>query len=162
MRKIWLKRLTLILSSAFILMFIFIILRGLTWSQSRIEDHISAIGIGTTEVIHYHGKKVWATRFSQNQLANLSVTDDYVFQQGGCYITEKSLIDYCLVITQTQQQGVVIRYIKEKPNNLSADIPWNGGYINPVNGAVYHLLGRLYKQVASEQVDTAISIQLVN
>ena len=137
----WLIKTTIVASSLFVLSFVFIFVRGMVWSPNTIKDSDSNIELGTTALIQHQGQRLWSTRLLPEQRLQLEKINDYVFVGGGCDIQTKR----CLLESKTNRQGVIIRYLESKPDIFKNQIPWAGGFINPTNGAIYDLLGRLYR-----------------
>jgi len=162
----WLLRLIALISIAFILCFIFIFIRGSTWSPNSLDNHmeISSVQLpkGTSEIIHFSGMRVWLTSLSDEQIEQLRQMNNFVYQEGGCDLGEinNEKDRYCMLQVETQIQGVIMRYISERPHSISKDIPWVSGFINPVDGAIYDLLGRLYKSTMKEPEKTKLHINI--
>jgi len=162
----WLLRLTALISIAFLVSFFYIFIRGLIWSPNSIDNRLDLsavqLSLGTSDIFQFSGKRVWLTRFSEKQHEQLRNMNEFVYQEGGCDLgeinTEKE--SYCMLQVETQIQGVIIRYISERPHSLSKDTPWVGGFINPADGAIYDLSGRLYKQILIDSENTRRHINI--
>lgn len=143
----WLIRATVSMAGLFVLCFLVIFVRGLFWSPNQVNDSQTTIDLGSTELVQQQRARLWLTRLSPNQRKRLEKIDQYVFTEGGC----DAQLDKCLVQSKTSRQGVIIRYVEAKPDILKNDIPWIGGFINPVNSAIYDVLGRLYRDSKSDE-----------
>lgn len=153
-KRIWLVRLTSICATLLLLTFLFVILRGIAWSPHEIETNTAEIELGSTKLIHQSGQRLWVSRLTDLQRQNLSSLSNEVFLEGGCVIKD----ELCLIDSATDQQGIIMIYLENKPDVLTDKTPWFGGFINPRNGAIYDLLGRLYRQSAkSEQLKKFIN-----
>lgn len=64
---------------------------------------------------------------------------------------------YCLLSAATTRPGVELRFVSKKPVALGREAIWEGGFINPDNGAIFDLLGRAYR-LPGEQHDSLVPI----
>lgn len=140
-KRTWLLRITLACSALLLVSFFIIIFRGAIWSPHSIDENTSALELGITTMIRQSGRRVWLTRLDELQRKKLHTISQFVFNQGGCEIEQQ----ICFVKSETSQQGVLIVYVEKKPDILATEVAWQGGFINPKNGAIYDLLGRLYR-----------------
>ena len=140
-KRIWLLRLTVSFAILLFVSFLFIFFRGLAWSPNTIDENTSQLELGITTLIRQSGQRFWVTRLDQLQRQKLQIIAQFVFNEGGCQLQEQ----VCFVKSKTTKQGVLIVYVSEKPDILVTEVAWQGGFINPNNGAVYDLLGRLYR-----------------
>jgi len=122
-KRTWLLRITLACSALLLVSFFIIIFRGAIWSPHSIDENTSALELGITTMIRQSGRRVWVTRLDELQRKKLHTISQFVFNQG----------------------GVLIVYVEKKPDILATEVAWQGGFINPKNGAIYDLLGRLYR-----------------
>ena len=120
-------------------MFIYVLVKGIVWTPSLEKRHFSDIAESTTQLVSFQGQRVWATRLSKIQKQKLKNMDS-VYQEQTCDLE----LDICLVSSETQRQGVIIRFIDNKPGTLKSDDEWLSGFINPATSATYDLLGRGY------------------
>ena len=95
---------------------------------------------GETQLISYQGNRVWMTRVSNLQKQQLTMLSSLVHQDTGCDVSQET----CFVQSETDRQGILLLYLKEKPDVLSKNQEWFGGFLNPATNAVYDLLGRGY------------------
>ena len=154
-KRLWLVRMTFSAVVILIVLFLFIFFRGLAWSPDTSEKKSSELNTGSTKLIRQDGQRLWATRLSEIQRQELVKLTPFVTTGNGC-----APEGICFVQPETSQQGVIIIYIEKKPDVLVSETPWIGGFINPVNGAVYDLLGRLYpNSTAAKDVKKFISYQ---
>ena len=140
-KRIWLLRLTISFAILLLVSFLFIFFRGLAWNPHTIQENTSELELGVTTMLRQSRQRVWVTRLDQLQRQRLQLIDRFVFNEGGCQLQEQ----VCFIKSETTQQGVLIVYVNEKPDILATEVVWQGGFINPNNGAVYDLLGRLYR-----------------
>ena len=106
------------------------------------------IEYGQTAPRRFQGQKVWATRLTpalRRQADTLK--ENLLNPDSGCAPD----VTLCVVSAKTERDGIEIVYTKNAPKQLSAAIPWFGGFVNPVNGAVYDRLGRAYRLPNSAQ-----------
>jgi hypothetical protein len=109
------------------------------WTPFQEKRHFSDIAESSTQLINFQGKRVWATRLSKKQRKNLNALSS-IYQEKACDIG----LDVCLVDSETQRQGIIIRFLENRPATLKSDQEWFSGFINPDTGAVYDLIGRGY------------------
>ena len=138
----WLVRATTLIILLLLASFIFIFIRGLMWSPNEINKPGAYLELGVTDLVHHQGQRLWVTKFSEEQKAILQTITSFVADSNGCQLQQ----EICWIQSETERQGVVIRFIKNKPEALSNETPWVGGFINPLNGAVYDLSGRYYRE----------------
>lgn len=137
-----------------ILAFVYILLASALGVPKHRQAGSSFLTIASNQTVMrtVQGSRVWATKFGSELLAKRQQTDSWVQQPGsGCDISKP----FCLINTQTNRQGIEIRYIEQPPPQLPQSTPWFGGYINPLNSAVYDRFGRGYKinsPAASQQL----------
>ncbi len=141
-KRQWLVRATTFIILLLLATFIFIFMRGLMWTPNEVHEANSELELGVTDLVRRQGKRLWLTRLSKQQKAILRTATPFVVKGGGCSLQQEN----CWIQSETGQQGIVIRYIKDKPATLSNETPWTGGFINPINGAIYDLSGRYYKE----------------
>ena len=110
-------------------------------SSTDLESQINNIKEGNTVILRLDQQRVWVTRFSQQQLNfNQNLSSSVISHKDGCFVSSS----FCIVKTETKRQGVEIRYSLDRPAQVAENVEWNGGFVNPGNGAVYDLLGRAY------------------
>ena len=142
-KRLWLTRITIFFVALLFLLFLFIFFRGIAWSPNTTETKSSQLNVGSTTLIRQEGQRLWATRLSDKQRKELVDLNPFVFTGDGCATQE-----ICLIQSETSQQGVIVIYIDKKPDALTPETKWLGGFIDPSNGAIYDLLGRLYRDSA--------------
>ena len=156
-RRTWLVRMTTMIALLLMLSFLIVLFRGILWSPQNRDINSSELELGVTTMFKLSNKRVWATRLDEQQRQQFSALHKYVHSGGGCQIQA----EVCYIKSVTPKQGVFIIYIKEKPNILAMEVEWIGGFINPNNGAIYDLFGRLYRDSVrknSLNVDEYINI----
>lgn len=101
------------------------------------------IELGRSEIRRHQGQRLWVTQLAPQQLTELATLEDWLVDvNSGCSTQQV----WCAVRTKTQQSGIELRYVKNRPPQLESLSVWVGGFVDPTNGAVYDLLGRAYKQ----------------
>jgi len=134
--------------------FLFVLFKVGSWTPATNQlPDTSGLLQGQTAMFKVENKPYWVSRFSSQQLKKLATLKDHIHNGTGCKL-EQAL---CWVTANTNRQGVLIRYSKQKPSNVKANQPWYGGFVNPANGAVYDLLGRGY---LSNPIEAEKSIQV--
>ena len=140
-RKTKLIKLVTGLFLCLIIVFIYVGFKMATWSPNQSKSNSKQLVLeGETKLIVKDGNHFWLTRLSSQQRQDMISISDQVFSKSGCSIET----DVCQITAQSQHSAVLIVYVSTKPAQLSVDQLWFGGYVNPVDGAVYDLLGRGY------------------
>lgn len=137
-KRIWLKVLVklccLFLLGAFLMIFV----KGLFWSPNLNKDQRDNIVEGEPTIIRANNKRLWLVRFNEAQRRQWLVLSAAV-HAGGCQPDQQT----CSIVAD-MGNGIVLQYLQVRPPQIESDTPWIGGYVNPVNGAVYDLFGRGY------------------
>jgi len=124
--------------------FLYVLLRSLAGpslisNPQRVFDDVQ---IGQTALRRFNGERVWATRLTQTQRQNAQELAKLVRNyDSGCLLASK----LCVISAKTSLDGIEIMFTESEPPQLRGGTPWFGGYVDPVNGAVYDRLGRAYK-----------------
>lgn len=101
--------------------------------------------VGQTALRRYSGERVWVTRLSASQRQNAEQLLPFVVDPSAGCSPETGL---CVVTAATDRSGIEIVYSDSPPAQLSAKIPWHGGFVDPTNGHVYDRLGRAYRSAS--------------
>ena len=104
-------------------------------------DVYAGIAPGETAMRRIQGERVWVTRLDgklKGQLAGLD--SQFIKPEAKCALRQ----EYCLIPAATDRAGIELRYTLAAPAQLASGLPWFGGYVDPGDGAVYDLLGRVY------------------
>lgn len=138
----WLPKLVKAMFIALIAVFIFILVQGAMFTGKGSSLTKALPAIGTVSLNNKKGMYYWINHYSDAQLSVRTKLDKWVVDAiEGCPESQS----FCALSAETGQQGVRIIYSEQSPPLMKSDTPWFGGYINPVNGAVYDLFGRAYK-----------------
>ena len=127
-----------------VLAFIYITLTGLVGVPEfrQATSDFGNIQANQTVMRNVNGKRAWVTRFGNQLIEKRDLTSKWVKEErGGCDINKA----ICLFDAATTRQGIEILYIEQKPPQVSNEIPWYGGYVNPLDSSVYDRFGRGYK-----------------
>ncbi|MGH1540387.1 MAG: hypothetical protein ACRBHB_08185 [Arenicella sp.] len=119
-----------------------IIINGMFWSPSTSNSPkwLDTMTLGETKLLRFGSKRQWVTRLNVQQQQFLQGLSDHVYSDSACSL-QQSL---CQVYADSVTQGVLIQFVQKTPDQLPADVPWNGGFVDPGNGAIYDLSGRGY------------------
>lgn len=104
------------------------------------QNEFSDLAAGETGKRRYQRHSVWVTHLSESQKLVLAEPATHLVDNGGCTVSQ-----YCLLKAATERDGIEISYSFMRPPQVPSDVPWQGGFVNPLSGAVYDLLGRAYK-----------------
>lgn len=131
-----------------VLGFAFIFFKGISGgnisqSNDSAESSVKAsLMLGQTALRRVAGRRVWITRLSETQRSEAGVIAPYlVAAASGCAVAES----YCALSAATDQAGIELSFTEQTPTQLPSQTPWFGGFVNPINGAVYDRFGRAYK-----------------
>jgi len=147
------RRLTQFFGLVLILVFTYIIVKGAFWTP---PSHPSSnIPLNSTELKHFNSKQYWLTHLSPELIEKLNSLDNWVVGKRQCsnlsitaatkQSAEHNPASYCAFLAQTKVDGVLKIYLSERPNTLSSNTPWFGGFVDPTDSTTYDLLGRVYK-----------------
>jgi len=131
-----------------VLAFLFIFFRGLgdaSVSGPDAEEEMSvtlALSLGQTGLRRHEGRRVWVTRISKAQRLEANTIAKHLFSSDeGCAIVS----EFCVLNAATDQPGVELSFTEQTPVQVPSQVPWFGGFVNPITGAVYDRFGRAYK-----------------
>lgn len=112
-------------------------LRGLPEAGARLEA--------------WNGGPVWVIHRSRDQLDALAGLSGHVLEPGadefpGVDNPHRSVErDYGVYLAATNQSGILVQYVSERPPGLGSGVPWHGGFVDPRGGAVFDIAGRRYR-----------------
>lgn len=142
-----LARAVMLMCAIVVLSFASVLLNGTVFffsgsdQQDYSEQYFDGLITGEPELRRIDKQLVWVTHLSTAQKNNSEIlTGAQVSQDQACDISQ----DYCILLAETQRSGINLQYTSAKPAQLPIELPWFGGFVNPINGSVYDLLGRAY------------------
>lgn len=145
-----------------LVIFIFILLNGtlgfnpLTDAHQQASKITDEIDPGATQLRRGQGQLNWVSHLNAEQLTELAgYAATEVRLDSGCSISSQ----YCVLSAETGQTGIQFRFSESAPPQVPVDLPWSGGFVNPINGAVYDLLGRAYQFQGDVDSMTIIPLQ---
>jgi len=126
--------------------FLFVLLNSLFGGdQGNVTNKaFSNLEPGQTKLIRFNGQRVWATRLTdRDRFLKIAahVETSFESKESSCDVNKQ----FCVVSAATGKRGIELVFSKERPFQLDNDVPWMGGYVNPVTGQSYDLLGRPYR-----------------
>ena len=108
---------------------------------ASVQTLFADIPPGQSQLRRYQNQRVWITRLDQPLREKLRSLNTVLPEPGeGCPIES----EICIVSAATTRDGIDIAYSAVPPPILDARLPWVGGFIDPVRGRAYDLLGRAY------------------
>jgi hypothetical protein len=108
----------------------------------RLTDTFAQLRSGQTVLQRLNGDPVWVSRLSESQRQQAKTNEGYLLKpESGC----APATELCALVASTDRDGVVIRFTHAIPPQLPAESVWFGGFVNPLNGATFDLLGRAYR-----------------
>ena len=154
-----LSRIIVLMCAIVVLSFASILLNGTlffvsTSDQENLSDeYFDGLIVGHPELRRIDQRLVWVTHLSTTQKASLGQLSVAQIRQGqACDIAQ----DFCVLLAETEQSGINLQYTPAPPAQLPSDLPWFGGFVNPLDGSVYDLLGRPYLYQGS--IDALVAI----
>jgi len=128
-----------------ILGFLYAMFVGLSPSETQNDAaQVTAIEmpLGQTELKKVSGRLLWITRLSNAQRQVLLSMDQYLVDpEGGCSVQR----EFCAIRAASSQAGINLSFSENAPPQVPAQMPWTGGFVDPVTGAAFDLLGRNYR-----------------
>lgn len=119
-----------------VLAFFFILFRGLTVrAPIATQNTLSDIAVGDTVIRNIAGERLWVSHLSAQQQLALGANNPCATRT------------FCALLVTTQQAGIDLVFVKYRPDLLTTNEPWFGGFVDPYNGAVYDLAGRLINRL---------------
>lgn len=140
------QKLTLLIKAMFLCLlfgFAYVLLRSTggpntVTNTNTVFDDIST---GQTAARRINSERVWVTRLSNAHRVQAQELDQHVLDPSlGCQPAD----DLCVLKSSTDRNGIHITFTTTAPAQLSADVPWFGGFIDPTTGEVFDRLGRAY------------------
>jgi len=132
--------------------FLYVFFRGVggttvSRSDTGTENSLTeSLLLGQTGLRRFEGERIWITRVSPAQREQAKTLSRYLVSSAeGCVISG----EFCALSANTGQTGVELSFTESHPAQLPNQTPWFGGFVNPLNGAVYDRLGRAYKLAGS-------------
>ena len=126
-----------------------------SFNQTTTGEYLDDLVTGEPELRRLNKSVTWAILLSEVQKNNIAqLTASQVKYGTGCESTR----EYCVLVAEIGQSGFNLRFTADAPPQLPNGLPWFGGFVNPIDGSVYDLLGRAY--LFQGQVDEIISIEL--
>jgi len=131
------------------LAFLFVLLSSLsgpkiTQKPAKVFDDVVT---GQTALRRYAGTRVWATRLGPRLRKHAQEVAAHVLDPlAGCSVDQ----ELCIINAATDRSGIEIAYTDKAPTQLPAELPWYGGFVDPINGRVFDRLGRAYKTTSKD------------
>lgn len=139
-----------------VLAFAYVLLRSLAGPSVTPQSNANfdSVQIGQTALRRVKRHRLWVTRLTTQHIRQFNELSDYVEKpSSGC----NPSIPLCVIKAQASN-GLDLVYSSAAPPQLSNDIPWYGGFIDPVSNGVFDLFGRAYKDVQSIDQRTALDL----
>ncbi len=158
-KRVVLSRIIRAMLSVLAIAFLFILFRSLGGPPlaSSSNTAFDNVVIGQTALRRLGRQRVWVTRLSASQVRQADELSSFVIDpQSGC-APSTSL---CVIAAQSSRPGIEIVYSHTIPDKLASNIPWYGGYVDPVSGGIFDVLGRAYNSVKSN--DKRVALDLID
>ena len=156
-----LTKIVILMCAVLLMSFASILLNGTIFfvsdssNQTTTDEYLDDLVTGQPELRRLNKKVTWVTRLSEIQKSNLArLTASQVEFGAGC----ESIQEYCVLVAEIGLSGFNLRFTADSPPQLPSGLPWFGGFVNPINGSVYDLLGRAY--LYQGRVDEIVSLEL--
>ena len=111
---------------------------------------IGGLPPGSARLEGWNGKPVWVVHRTPEQLQALVEMADHVTAPArephpDMANPHRSLKQaYGIYLAATGRAGVLVQYLRERPDGLDPAGPWHGGFIDPGTGALFDAAGRRY------------------
>ena len=123
--------------------FLFILFNSLNTKTNTTQPKLpnsafSQLKPGDTVLARHKGQRVWVSNISATQLLSLQDLTPFVKKESACDLLQS----LCGLKAKSLRDGVELVYQTQKPDHLSEELSWPGGFIDPATGLVYDLIGR--------------------
>lgn len=148
--RVWVKLGMLACAIAFAGIFVYGMFSPGLLSSGEVID-IGGLPAGTARLDAWNGKPVWVVHRSARQLDLLQGLSDYVTAPDrgghpGVNNLHRSLDGrYGIYLAATDRSGILVQYVRDRPDGLDATVPWHGGFIDPGSDAMFDAAGRRYR-----------------
>ena len=149
--------------------FAWILFSGINFSGQHTNnkasfEHKLFKGLTEGQVVlrRYQGQAVWVLSLSSLQRSQAKKLGDYVTNDNATHASEKPCVesaDFCVLLASTKRTGINIQYTQKEPEQLVVGTLWYGGFVNPIDGALYDFLGRPYKGQKDLQTMTSVDVR---
>jgi len=131
-----------------------VLVQGMLGPRAPASDVVAVGDIpeGSARLVSWRGRAVWIVHRSPAQLAALgrSRGAGTVAEQGPAGPYRSATPEYGMFFAGTGRPGILLQYTRQRPDSLSPDRPWHGGFVDPASGAVFDLAGRRYRASTGE------------
>lgn len=111
-------------------------------SETFVQAEFGDVLIGQTAPRRLGRQAVWVTRLSEEQRDEAQQLQGWLSEpETGC----QPSVELCILNRPGQRNGIDTVFSDQKPDQLPADVPWFGGFVDPATGAVFDRLGRAYQ-----------------
>ena len=137
-----------------LLAFVFVSLKSLSGAESenfRQQGlNVEQLPLGQPTLQLVDGRRLWITRLSDQQSRDAALNKPFLIDdsQSGCSPQQA----ICALSATAAKHSVDIVFSRTAPPQLSDQVNWRGGFVDPTTGGVFDLLGRPYRlRRASDQ-----------
>lgn len=147
--RIWVKAGLLACAVGFAAVFVYGLFPPGTYSSGD-EIDIRGLPEAAARLDAWNGRPVWVIHRSAAQLDGLAGLSGQVLEPGAGQSPEidnpyrSPRREYGVYLAETEESGIIIRYVEERPSRLDDDLSWHGGFVDPRDGAVFDAAGRRY------------------
>lgn len=105
----------------------------------------------SARLVAWHGRPVWVVHRSAGQLAALAELSGHVRatpadDRAPINVPHRSVRrSYGVYLAETARSGVLVQFVRRRPDGMRDDTPWHGGFVDPGSDAVFDLAGRRYR-----------------
>lgn len=148
--RAWVKLGLLVCVAGFAGVFAYGLFTPATLSAGDIID-VGGLPPGTARLEAWNGGPVWVVHRSGSQQRALVGLSDHVLEPGAGQhpridVPHRSVARaYGVYLAATNRAGILVQYVSERPDGLSSDVPWHGGFVDPGGDAVFDVAGRRYR-----------------
>jgi hypothetical protein len=144
------SRLAKVMFGLFFLAFLYIAFqvafspRGYRVDSSDWQDVIP----GTAQMVRRGSEYVWVVRYASVEAKSFAALNKVVIV--GSTECDPMLHKAC-EFSGIASDGIVFRYLEQRPANLANNVPWFKGFIDPTSGFYFDRFGRLYRDQTNQQ-----------
>ena len=154
------SRLAKVMFGLFFLAFLYIAFqvafspRGYRVDSSDWQDVIP----GAVQMVRRGSDYVWVVRYANTELKSFVMLNEVVVT--GSTECDPNIHKAC-EFSGVAGDGIVFRYLEQRPTNLANNVPWFKGFTNPASGSYYDRFGRLYRDETNIQNGAAQGMEML-
>ena len=113
---------------------------------------------GTAQMVRRGSEYVWVVRYANVEAKNFAELNEVVMP--GSTQCDPILHKAC-EFSGIASDGIVFRYLEQRPANLANNVPWFKGFTDPTSGSYYDRFGRLYRDKYNIQESEPLGMKML-